>query len=99
MLRSSRRRGFKKFALGAYLLLDHRFRRTGRGHRVRVTVHYLLGVLLWTEDHRDPQGEGHELVPLADLSPVALYPHDVGQLRGGAPGHGFEAGDLALPGV
>src|SRR5918998_5056467 len=82
-----------------YLPLDHRFRRTGRGHCVRVTVHDLPGVLLGTEDHRDPKGKRYDLVPLADLSPGVLYPHDVGELRGVAPDHGLEGIDLALPEV
>ena len=74
-------------------------RRARSREEMRVSMHDLPGVVLGAEDRRDSQGEGHDLVPLADLAPAPLYPHDVGQPRGAEPGHGLEAGDLALPDV
>jgi hypothetical protein len=58
-------------------------------------MHYLLGALLRSKDHRDPQIEWGDILASAYLGLAPLYPHNVGKLRGHILLYDLEASDLA----
>src|SRR5919202_7099776 len=95
VLGSSAKRRSEKFALGGELVPYHRFDWPSRGYRVCVPMHYLPGAIFWPKDHRNPQIEWGNILLSAKLGPVALYPHNVGQLRGHILLYDIEASDLA----
>jgi hypothetical protein len=79
------------------LLLDHRLGRLWGGYGVRVPMHDLPGTLFGPEDARDTQSHGANILTAANLGPVALHLHDIGELGGNVLRHVFEAYDLAVP--
>src|SRR5215216_3806997 len=78
------------------LLLHYRFDWLSPGHRLCVTMHHLPGALLGSKDHRNPKSERQYILPSACLCLAALYPHNVGKLRGHILPYGLEASDLAV---
>src|SRR5215212_8861921 len=79
------------------LLLDHRLGWPRGGYRVRVPMHHLPGALFGPEDARDAKGHGRDILPPANLGPVALHLHDAGKLRAYVLGYRLKADDLAIP--
>ena len=67
-LRPSPKRSSEKFALRVGLVLYHRFRWLYARYGVRVPVHYLLGALLGSIDHRDPKSDRGDVLSSAHLA-------------------------------
>src|SRR5215212_3120935 len=62
-----------------------------------MSVHDLPCATFGPEDARDAQSHGGNLLPAANLGPVALHLHDAGKIGGCILRHVLEAHDLAIP--
>lgn len=87
----------RKFVPSIELLLNYRLCWLRGGHGVGVAMYDLpLADFFWPEDHRDPQGDGGNILACSDLGPGPLHPHDVGKLVGHVFFYGLEADYLAV---
>jgi hypothetical protein len=59
-------------------------------------MHNLPLTVFGAEDRRNPQIEGSDILPSANLGPCPLHPHNVGKLRSHILRYGLEASDLAI---
>src|SRR5215211_3574529 len=62
-----------------------------------MSVHDLPCATFGPEDARDAQSQGGNLLPAANLGPVALHLHNISKIGGCILRHVLEAYDLAIP--